>query len=173
MKHGAPARQAHAGSVRAGRIAVLTVSDTRTAETDEAGRAIRERLTVAGHHVLEQRILPDEVEAVRSQLAVWLGRADCDGVIVTGGTGISARDRTYEAVLGLLDKRLDGFGELFRALSYRSIGSAAMLSRAVGGVACGKLLFSVPGAPAAVALALDELIVPELPHLLSELAKPS
>ena len=171
MSDGSPGRHAHAGIERAGGFAVLTVSDTRTPSTDEAGRAIRERLNRAGHRVLEQRILPDEPEAVRAQLLAWLARTDCDGAIVSGGTGIAVRDRTYEAVVELLDKRLDGFGELFRALSYRSIGSAAMLSRAVGGVARGKLVFSIPGAPRAVELALDELIVPELPHLLSELAK--
>lgn len=172
MSGNASGRHAHADAGRTGRFAVLTVSDTRTPETDEGGRIARERLSQAGHRIADQRILPDEPEAVREQLRAWLARDDCDGAIVTGGTGIATRDRTYEVVAALLERRLDGFGELFRALSYRSIGSAAMLSRAVGGVAAGKLLFAVPGAPAAVALALDELIVPELPHLLSELSKP-
>ena len=162
---------AHAGSARTGGFAVLTVSDTRTPETDEGGRAVRDRLERAGHRIVDQRILRDEPAGVHEQLRAWIARADCDGVIVTGGTGIAARDRTYEAVAGLLDQRLDGFGELFRALSYRAVGSAAMLSRAVGGIASGKVVFAVPGAPAAVVLALDELIVPELSHLLSELAR--
>jgi molybdenum cofactor biosynthesis protein B len=101
----------------------------------------------------------------------WLERADCDGVITTGGTGISARDRTYEALAGLLEQRLDGFGELFRAMSFEQVGSAAMLSRAVGGVVQGKLLFALPGSPAAVELALRGLVLPELGHLLAELRR--
>jgi molybdenum cofactor biosynthesis protein B len=145
------------------------VSDTRTEDTDLGGRTIRERLLAAGHRVVDHRILPDEPDLVTQQLSDWLDRPDCDGVIVTGGTGIAARDRTHEAIVGLLDVRLDGFGELFRALSYRSIGSAAMLSRAVAGIARGKPVFAVPGSPAAVELALDLLIVPELSHILSEL----
>jgi molybdenum cofactor biosynthesis protein B len=164
-------RHAHVDARRAGGFAVLTVSDTRTDDTDVAGRTARDRLAAAGHRVVDRRIVPDEPAIVAAQVRAWLARPDCDGVIVTGGTGIAARDRTYEAIAALLDRRLDGFGELFRSLSYRSIGSAAMLSRAVGGVAQGKVVFSVPGAPAAVELALDELIVPELPHLLAELAR--
>jgi len=164
-------RHAHAGARPVGALALLTVSDTRSAENDVAGRTMRDRLTGAGHRIVDQRIVPDDPDAVREQILAWLARPDCDGVVVSGGTGISVRDRTYEAVVSLIDKRLDGFGELFRVLSYQTIGSAAMLSRAVAGVARGKIVFSIPGAPAAVELALDALIVPELPHLLSELAK--
>ena len=171
MSDGTGQPHAHAGSERRGSFVVLTVSDTRTEETDEGGRTIRARLLAAGHRVADHRILPDEPARVSAQLRTWLERPDCDGAIVTGGTGIAARDRTYEAVVALLDQRLDGFGELFRALSYRAIGSAAMLSRAVGGVASGKPVFAIPGARAAVELALDALILPELPHLLSELAR--
>ncbi len=152
-------------------LAVLTVSDTRTTETDRSGSAARRLLEQAGHRVADYRIVPDEPDQVRRTVEQWLSRADCDGVIVSGGTGISSRDRTYEALVGLLDKRLDGFGELFRMLSWQQIGSAAMLSRAVGGIASGKLLFSLPGSLAAVTLALEQLILPELGHLKSELEK--
>ena len=152
-------------------VAVLTVSDTRTTENDHSGSAARQLLERAGHRVADYRIVPDEPDQVRQTVEQWLSRPDCDGVIVSGGTGISSRDRTYEALVSLLDKRLDGFGELFRMLSWQQIGSAAMLSRAVGGIASGKLLFSLPGSLAAVTLALEQLILPELGHLKSELDK--
>jgi molybdenum cofactor biosynthesis protein B len=125
----------------------------------------------AGHRVVAYRVLPDEPREVRQQLEAWLADPEPDGVIVNGGTGISPRDRTYEAVADLLDRRLDGFGELFRSLSFEEIGSAAMLSRAVGGISMGKLLFSLPGSPPAVKLGLERLILPELGHLLAELSK--
>jgi molybdenum cofactor biosynthesis protein B len=152
-------------------VALLTVSDSRSEETDETGLAARRLLEKAGHRVVEYEILPDEPDHIRRQLRKWLERARCDCIIVMGGTGISPRDRTYEAVSGMLELRLDGFGELFRALSYEQIGSAAMLSRAVGGVIEGRLLFSLPGARAAVELALEKLIVPQMGHLLSELRR--
>ena len=152
-------------------LALLTVSDTRTEQDDRSGAVARELIEGAGHRVVGYRVLPDEPQAVRRQLEDWLAQPEPDGAIVNGGTGISPRDRTYEAVADLLDRRLDGFGELFRSLSYEEIGSAAMLSRAVGGISRGKLLFSLPGSPAAVKLALERLILPELPHLLGELDK--
>jgi len=152
-------------------MALLTVSDSRTAENDRSGALMRRRLEDAGHRILEQRILPDDPGPVRELVNQWLAREDCDGLLVSGGTGISRRDRTFEALSGLLDKQLDGFGELFRMLSFETVGSAAILSRAIGGVARGKLLFSLPGSPAAVELALDRLIIPELAHLLTELRK--
>jgi len=152
-------------------IALLTVSDSRTAETDRSGQAARRMFEDAGHRIAHYCILPDEPRKVAAQVERWLGHDDCDAIIVNGGTGISTRDRTYEALAGFLDKRLEGFGELFRALSYEQIGSAAMLSRAIGGVARGKLLFSVPGSTPAVELALERLILPELGHLLAELRK--
>jgi molybdenum cofactor biosynthesis protein B len=152
-------------------LALLTVSDTRTEQDDRSGAVARELIEGAGHRVVGYRVLPDEPQAVRRQLEDWLAQPEADGAIVNGGTGISPRDRTYEAVADLLDRRLDGFGELFRSLSYEEIGSAAMLSRAVGGISRGKLLFSLPGSPAAVKLALERLILPELPHLLGELEK--
>jgi molybdenum cofactor biosynthesis protein B len=166
-------RHAHhreAAGVKA-RVALLTVSDTRDAQSDTSGRTARERLETAGHEVVHYRILPDEPDRVRDQVVEWLGLEDLDAVILNGGTGISRRDRTYEAISGLMEKKLDGFGELFRALSYREIASAAMMSRAVGGIARGKAIFSMPGSTAAVELALEQLILPELGHLVSELRK--
>jgi len=152
-------------------IAVLTVSDTRTSETDRSGPAAIRLLEEGGHRVFDYAILPDEVEQVRLRVEQWLGAEGCDGVVLNGGTGISVRDRTFEAVSELLDKTLDGFGELFRALFFEQIGAAAMLSRAVGGVARGKLLFALPGSTAAVELAMRRLIVPELGHLLGQLRR--
>lgn len=151
--------------------AVLTISDTRTPETDESGRLARELLEKAGHRVVHAAILPDEPERVSEALAALLMRSDVEAVLVNGGTGISPRDRTHEAVTALLDRRLDGFGELFRALSYAEIGAAAMLSRAAAGTARGRVLFSMPGSPAAVRLALEKLILPELGHAVGEARK--
>jgi molybdenum cofactor biosynthesis protein B len=153
------------------RVALLTISDTRDAETDNSGRLARDLIEKAGHRVVHYRILPDEPDRVRSQVVEWLALEDLDAVILNGGTGVSRRDRTFEAISGLLKKQLDGFGELFRMLSYQEIGSAAMMSRAVGGIARGKAIFSLPGSPASVELALDRLILPELGHLIAELRK--
>jgi len=161
----------HRGSGTVVAVAVLTVSDTRTEENDRSGAAARSRIEGAGHGVADYRILPDEPDAVRDQILEWLTRDDCDAVVITGGTGISKRDRTYEAVSELLDKRLDGFGELFRMLSWEQVGSAAMLSRATAGVASNKPIFSLPGSTPAVELGLDRLVLPELGHLLAELRK--
>jgi len=123
----------------------------------------------ARHEIFDYQILPDDPTRVRTVVESWLSAEGCDGVIINGGTGVSPRDQTYEAVAGLLDKRLDGFGELFRMLSFREVGSAAMLSRALGGTAAGKIVFSLPGSTAAVKLALESLILPELGHLMAEL----
>ena len=152
-------------------IAVLTVSDTRTPETDRSGPATMRLLEEAGHRVFEYAILPDEPDRVRERVEKWLAEERCDGVVLNGGTGISGRDRTFEAISGLLEKTIVGFGELFRALSFEEIGSAAMLSRAVGGVVRDKLVFSVPGSTAAVELAMRRLIVPELTHVLGQLRR--
>jgi molybdenum cofactor biosynthesis protein B len=116
-------------------------------------------------------VVPDDPEKIRDVVEGWLASEGCDAVVVSGGTGISTRDRTYEAIDGLLDRRLDGFGELFRMLSFEQVGSAAMLSRAVGGIARRTPLFALPGSPRAVQLALDRLILPQLGHLLAELRK--
>ena len=156
---------------RSAALAVLTVSDTRTTEDDESGRLVREMVEKAGHRVVDYRCLPDDPGQISACVASWLESDACEGILVNGGTGIAARDRTFEALSGLIEQRLDGFGELFRMLSFHEIGSAAMLSRAAGGIARGKLLFSLPGSPAAVRLALERLILPELAHLLGELKK--
>lgn len=152
-------------------VGLLTVSDTREEATDVSGRLARGLLEAAGHRVFAYRILPDDPSQVRDQLERWLAEEDCQAVVVNGGTGISERDRTYEAVSALFEKTLDGFGELFRWLSYQRIGPAAMLSRAAAGIARGRPIFSVPGSPEAVRLALEELILPELGHLVGELRK--
>ena len=158
---------AHRGQQTRALLALLTVSDSRTPETDESGRIARTMVVSAGHRVVDYRILPDEPQRISECVECWLDGDDCEVVLINGGTGIAPRDRTYDVVSALLDMPLDGFGELFRVLSYEQVGSAAMLSRAVGGVARGKPLFSLPGSPKAVALALERLILPELGHLLA------
>jgi len=145
--------------------AVLTVSDTRLPGTDRSGAWMRARLRRAGHVVTATAIERDEPKAVRARLRLWAREGSARVILITGGTGIAPRDRTYEAVAGLFEKRLDGFGELFRALSWREIGAAAMLSRAVAGTWKGQVLFLMPGSPSAVRLALERLILPELPHV--------
>ena len=150
--------------------AVITVSDTRTTADDRSGERVVRALEKAGHAVVFRRILPDEPRAITAHLRALARVSRARVVVLTGGTGIARRDRTFEAVDALLEKRLDGFGELFRMLSYREIGSAAMLSRAVAGTWRGRILFSLPGSPEAVALALRRLILPELPHLAGLLA---
>ena len=152
------------------RVFVLTASDTRGEAEDTSGAYLKAALSSAGHVLAGYRIVRDEPEEVREALAE-AAAAGAEAVIVNGGTGISGRDRTYEAVAGLLEKRLDGFGELFRMLSFQEIGSAAMLSRAVAGTWQGRALFSVPGSTAAVRLAWEKLIGPELGHVAFELAR--
>jgi molybdenum cofactor biosynthesis protein B len=151
------------------RCAVLTLSDTRTAETDTSGRRARELLEADAHTVVHHEILPDDPAALGVALDALLARADVDAVLTNGGTGISRRDQTISVVERLIDTPLPGFGELFRMLSWDQIGSGAMLSRAAGGVARGKLLFAMPGSTKAVELAMTKLILPELKHLLHEL----
>jgi molybdenum cofactor biosynthesis protein B len=147
------------------RCAVVTLSDTRTAQEDTSGALLRERLTRAGHEVVDQRLLCDDPEPLRAHLAALAERKDVEAVLTTGGTGIAPRDSTYEVIDGLLEKRLDGFGELFRMLSYQEVGSAAMLSRAVAGTYRGMWICALPGSPEAVRLAMEKLILPELPHI--------
>lgn len=171
MSHGDPHPHATGPRLGPAAIGVLTVSDTRDAKSDRSGAAIRRLIEAAGHRVAVHAIVRDDAQAVRECVATWLADPGCDAVITSGGTGVASRDRTYEAVGALLELRLDGFGELFRSLSYAEIGSAAMLSRAVGGIARGKPLFVLPGATAAVSLGVEKLILPELDHLRSELAK--
>lgn len=145
-------------------VAVLTVSDTRTLDDDASGSALAAGLCDAGHTLVARRIVRDEPRDVRREIEAMLAEG-ARVVITTGGTGITARDSTYEAVAGLLEKRLDGFGELFRALSYAQVGPAAMMSRAVAGTCRGGLVVALPGSLDAVTLALTKLLLPELPHL--------
>jgi molybdenum cofactor biosynthesis protein B len=151
------------------RCFVLTISDTRTPETDKSGDAIVETLTAAGHEVTGRVIARDDPETVRT--AVRAQAIATEVIITTGGTGITARDSTYEAIASLLEKRLDGFGELFRMLSYEQIGAAAMLSRACAGTVGRCAVFSLPGSEHAVRLAMTKLIVPEIGHVVRELTR--
>lgn len=150
---------------------VLTVSDTRTLATETSGRAIATLLEEAGHVVVGRQVVKDEPHEVTQAIRGEIGRGQVRAIITTGGTGIAKRDSTYEAVTSLLDKRLDGFGELFRMLSFAEVGSAAMLSRATAGVSAGCVIFMLPGSEAAVRLAMERLILPELGHIVRELTK--
>lgn len=150
---------------------VLTISDSKTEETDTSGRLIREQLTGAGHTVVGHAIVRDEPTQVTALIRKGCADPAVEAFILTGGTGVTSRDSTYEAVEVLLDKRLTGFGELFRMLSYQEIGAAAMMSRAQGGVVQGRALFSLPGSPNACRLALEKLILPELGHVLREVRR--
>jgi molybdopterin adenylyltransferase len=153
------------------RVAIVTISDTRTPETDTGGDVAQELLEGAGQEVVERRIVRDEVAGIRNDLVDLLARSDVDAVITTGGTGISARDTTYEVVDRMIEKRLDGFGEVFRMLSYEEIGSATIMSRALAGSVGSKFLASLPGSRNAVRLAVEKLLVPELAHVVFELRK--
>lgn len=153
------------------RCVVLVISDTRTLDTDTGGRAIAELLTAAGHLVVDRRVLKDDPGPVADLVRELAASGVADAVITTGGTGITHRDSTFEAIDGLLDKRLPGFGELFRMLSFEQVGAAAMLSRACAGT-CGRLIvLALPGSEKAVRLAMTRLILPELGHLVSEIRR--
>jgi molybdenum cofactor biosynthesis protein B len=153
------------------RCFIVTVSDTRTEDTDTSGRAIADLLTAAGHEVAGRAIVKDDPALVRGAVERQLANPAIQVIITTGGTGITSRDSTYEAVGALLQKRLDGFGELFRMLSYEQIGPAAMMSRACAGLAAGHILVSLPGSEAAVRLAMERLLIPELGHLVQQAAR--
>ena len=150
---------------------VLTVSDTRTPDTDTSGRAIRELLEAAGHRVTAQVLVKDDPQAVAAEVLTQLRHSAADVIITTGGTGVTSRDGTYEAIDGLLDKRLSGFGELFRMLSFQEIGAAAMMSRATAGTAGRKAIFVLPGSENAVRLAMTRLIIPELGHIVQQVTQ--
>jgi molybdenum cofactor biosynthesis protein B len=152
---------------------VLTVSDTRTEANDTGGRIIRELLEAAGHSAAGHAIVKDDAAQVAAIVRQRLADSPTQVIITTGGTGISARDTTFEAVTALFEKRLDGFGELFRMISFNEIGSAAMMSRATAGTVGRKAIFVLPGSPAAVRLAMEKLIVPELGHVVQQLRKTS
>jgi molybdenum cofactor biosynthesis protein B len=151
--------------------AVITVSDTRTPQTDSGGDLVVELLEKVGHKCVARQIVPDEPSFIRALIEGLTGSGNTDAVLITGGTGIAHRDQTYETVTSLLNKPLPGYGELFRMLSFEQIGAAAMLSRATGGL-CGRVVvLTMPGSPAAVRLAMESLILPELRHLVAEARK--
>ena len=149
--------------------AIITVSSTRTKENDTSGTTICDILTSAKIQIEHYSIVPDKVEAIRSEVYLALKKSNC--VILNGGTGLTHDDCTIEAVLPLLDKKIDGFGELFRMKSYHEIGTSSMLSRALGGTCYGKAIFCIPGSTPAVTLATKELIIPEIAHILSHANK--
>jgi molybdenum cofactor biosynthesis protein B len=169
---GTAAHRTEGDALPALRCAVLTVTDTRTVETDESGAAMRRLLEAAGHAVADYTLLPNDEAGVRAHVRALAARDDVDAILITGGTGLGRRDRTVEAVRSLLDKELPGFGELFRILSFQEqIGTAAILSRAVAGSASGTLVVSMPGSTAAVELALTRILLPELRHAIRELRR--
>ncbi|WAA09341.1 MogA/MoaB family molybdenum cofactor biosynthesis protein [Fervidibacillus albus] len=154
------------------RCAIITVSDTRTEQTDHSGHTIRSLLEQEGHSISLYEIIPDEVDQIQKLMETSTHRKDIDAIIINGGTGISQRDVTIEAIRPYFQKELPGFGEIFRYLSYQyDIGSKAILSRAICGVANNRIVFSVPGSTKAVKLAMEKLILPEMKHAVSEIHK--
>lgn len=167
MGHAEHEQQARAAVSRAISCGIITISDTRTLETDTSGAVARAALESQGHAILSYAVVKDEPAQIVS-LVQAMAAGGCQVIITNGGTGIARRDSTFEAIDALLEKRLPGFGEIFRMLSYADIGPAAMLSRATAGLFGGTLIFCLPGSTGAVRLALEKLIVPELPHLVWE-----
>jgi len=143
-------------------VAILTVSDTRTLDTDSSGGALVDYVKTAGHVLVDRVIVPDDVPALRAQVVAWTQRADLSVILITGGTGITGRDVTPEAIEPLLTKTIPGFGELFRVLSYEDIGAATIQSRAFAGLVGPVLVFALPGSTGAVRLAVDKIIAPQL-----------
>ena len=155
-------------SPRSVSCAVLTISDSRTEAEDESGKLIRERLSSGGHTVVDYSILKNEPAAIREKIGELVGREDVQVVVTSGGTGVSHRDVTVDTVEPMLDKKLDGFGQLFRSLSYEEIGTGSILSRATAGVIGGKVILCFPGSLGAATLAMDRIILPEIGHLVRE-----
>jgi len=153
------------------RVAIVTVSDTRTRENDTGGDLIENRVTVAGHKVVFRTIVKDEPAQIGALLDQIVNETDARVILFTGGTGIAPRDTTYDVLAGKLEKVMPGFGELFRMLSYQEVGAAAMLSRAVAGTYRGRVVIAMPGSPNAVQVAMDKLIMPEIHHLAWEVAR--
>ena len=150
---------------------VITCSDTRTTETDTSGYRIMHMLKDAGHSIVAYHLVKDEPAKIKATIKSAVANKKVQAIIINGGTGISRRDSTFEAVDAMLEKRLDGFGEVFRYLTYQDIGSPAIMSRATAGIIKGRVLFSTPGSENAVCLAMEKLILPELGHLVKELTK--
>ena len=163
--------EAAAAKVKSLAFAIITLSDTRTVETDISGAFIKNLLVNSGHTVESYRVLPDDRVKIKEAVQDCLADPHIAVIITNGGTGISSRDTTFDVVASLIEKRLEGFGELFRMLSFQEIGPAAMMSRAVAGVAKGKVIFSVPGSTNAVRLAMEQLILPQAAHVYWELHK--
>ena len=169
---GTTEHRAEGDALPALRCAVVTVTDSRTIDTDESGKSMQRLLEGAGHVVADYTILPNNEARVRGHVRTLIARADVDAILITGGTGLGSKDRTVEAVKSLLEKELPGFGEIFRVVSFQEqIGAAAILSRAVAGSANGKFVVSMPGSKAAVELALTRIILPELRHAVRELRR--
>ncbi|MBW0147321.1 molybdenum cofactor biosynthesis protein B [Marinobacter arenosus] len=143
-------------------VAVLTVSDTRSLANDQSGDTLQRRLMDGGHRLCDRKLVKDDIYAIRAVVSAWIARPDVPVILVTGGTGFSSRDSTPEALLPLFDKTVEGYGELFRQLSFASIGTSTIQSRAVAGLANRTLICAMPGAPRACALAWDEIIGPQL-----------
>ena len=158
----------HEGTLKTVACFVVTVSDTRDETTDRSGAVIKRLLEEGGHTVAGYEIVKDEPEDIRALIARALAAPGVDVVVLNGGTGIAPRDGTYEVVSGVLDKRIDGFGELFRVLSYEDIGAAAMLSRAIAGTAGSRVVVSMPGSSGAVELAMKRLLLPQLGHMVAQ-----
>ena len=152
-------------------FAVITVSDTRTEETDKSGKLIRDMLTEKGHRIARRRIVKDDPDAMKEELEACLSDSDIRIIISNGGTGVARRDGTYEVVTSFLEKTLSGFGEIFRMLSYDDIGAGAIMSRATAGIARGKVVFAIPGSSGAVRLAMEKLILEEAGHIYWEITK--
>jgi molybdopterin adenylyltransferase len=150
---------------------VITCSDTRTSDTDTSGQLIQKLLKEQGHTVAAYHLVKDEPSEIKAKINAALTNKKIQAIIINGGTGISKRDSTFEAVDAMLEKRLVGFGEVFRYLTYQEIGSPAIMSRATAGIIQGRVLFSTPGSENAVRLAMEKLILPELGHLVKELTK--
>ncbi len=150
------------------RCAVLTVSDTRTLATDTGGQLLVDLLECSGHRVLDRQIVRDDLSAIREWVTRWRDRSDIEAIFITGGTGLSRRDQTIEAIRPMFEKELPGFGELFRLLSFQKIGPAAILSRATAGLVGRIMVFALPGSPGAIQLAMEKLVLPELGHVIRE-----
>ena len=167
---GDPVAEHRAAGRSTARCMVVTVSDTRTLEDDKSGATAIERLSAAGHEIARREIIPDDRPRILQLLNEGIASGEIDAIVLTGGTGIAPRDITHEAVQEIVQKRLDGFGELFRNLSYEEIGAAAMLSRAIVGTVDRTVIFALPGSTKAVRLGIDKLIGPEVGHIVGLLA---
>ena len=151
--------------------AVVIISDSRTEQDDESGKLIRRKLADNGHREMAYALLKNDAEAIKRKMGELLGQAELQVVIASGGTGISYRDVTVETIEAMLEKKLDGFGELFRSLSYQEIGTASVMSRATGGVVGGKVILCLPGSLGAATVAMDKIILPEMGHMVREASR--